>query len=297
MPSLSEILTQKAESKQIRAENNRAAREQLSHMRDGALTSIASNPDLYTRYLVLQGDNVSLSAGNIALALCQMKEPTKIGTTDFWHRQNRFVLDGEMQKGATVFVPPRNSNFRGYLMGNYYDISQTGGKPMKESVPLAEGSDRMNMAISSLLDTAPVGFVQNTELNAPARYNKQSCVLEINTEYGTGQVFAALATEISYARIHDRGMNRDYDRETFQLNAESIGFMVCRRFGVDCPLPNTDKVTEAFGYYEADDISKALDLMRQTARNMGDTVERGIQPRQQEHKNNRSNTHRQYSGR
>ena len=61
-------------------------------------------------------------------------------------------------------------------------------------------------AFAALLDTAPVGFVENTKLDAPARYNERDCVLEINTEYSAGQVFAALATEISYARIHDRGM-------------------------------------------------------------------------------------------
>ena len=48
-----------------------------------------------------------------------MKAPTKIGTTDFGHRQGRYVMDEEMSKGATVFVPPRNTNFRGYLMGSY----------------------------------------------------------------------------------------------------------------------------------------------------------------------------------
>ena len=79
---------------------------------------------------------------------------------------------------------------------------------------------------------------ENTGLEVPVRYNERECILEINTEYSTLEVFAALATEISFARLHDRGMNRDYDRGAFQLNAESVGFMVCRRFGVDCPVPD-----------------------------------------------------------
>ena len=142
-----------------------------------------------------------------------------------------------------------------------------------------------------------MGFVENTKLDAPARYNERNCVLEINTEYSAGQVFAALATEISYARIHDRGMNRDYDRESFQLTAESIGFMVCRRFGVDCPVPDTAGVEKFYGYYAPDERGKSLDLMRQTARNMGDTVERSIQPRQQEHNASRGNNPRQFGRR
>ena len=291
MPSLSEILNSKAESKQQRTENRRAERNQLSQTRDGALMAITTNPDLYARFLVLQADNIGLSAGNIALALSQMADPTKIGTTDFWHKQGRYVMDEEMSKGATVFVPPRNQNFRGYLMGSYYDVSQTTGRPMKEPEPLAEGSDRMNAAFAALLDTAPVGFIENKGLDVPVRYNERECILEINTEYSTGQVFAALATEISYARLHDRGMNRDYDRGTFQLNAESVGFMVCRRFG------DAAGVQQFYSYYSPDDRGKSLDFMRQTARNMGDTVERGIQPRQQEHTASRGSNNRQYGRR
>ena len=81
-----------------------------------------------------------------------------------------------MNKGATVFVPPRNQNFRGYLMGSYYDVSQTTGKPMREPEPLAEGSDRMNAAFAALLDTAPVGFIENTGLDVPVRYNERGAV-------------------------------------------------------------------------------------------------------------------------
>ena len=297
MPSLSEILRSKNESNQQRTEIRRAERENLSQMRDSSLTAITTTPECYTQYLALQADNISLSAGNIALALVQLPNPTRIGTTDYWHKQGRYVMDEEMQKGATVFVPPRNKNFRGYLMGSYCDVTQTGGRPLKAAAPLAEGSDRMNAAFAALLDTAPVGFVENTRLDVPVRYNERDCVLEINTQYSTGEVFAALATEISYARIHDRGMNRDYDRAAFQLTAESIGYMVCRRFGVDCPMPNADKVEQYYNFFEADERGKSLDLMRQTARNMGDTVEKSIQPRQQEHNNSRNNTHRQYGAR
>ena len=77
--------------------------------------------------------------------------------------------------------------------------------------------------------------------------------------------------------------------------------MVCRRFGVDCPLPDAEKAPAYYGYYEPEDRGKELDALRQTARNMGDTVERGITPRQQDRSNNRmnnrNNNRRQYGGR
>ena len=301
MPSVSEILKNKAEQKQQRVESNRAEREWLSTTRNEMLVSVTQIPEQYEKFLVLQADNIGCSAGNVALAQLQMAEPTKIGTADYWREQGRYVIDSEMQKGAKVFVPPRNPQQRGYFMGSYYDVSQTAGRPMREPQPLTEGSERMDAAFAALLDASPVPYVQNDKLETAARYNERECVIEINGTKSASEVFAALATEIVYARDHDRGRNRDYDRADLQLNAESVGFMVCRRFGVDCPMPDAEKVPAYYGYYDPEDRGKELDALRQTAKGMGDTVERGITPRQQERGNNRGYHHggnrRQYGGR
>lgn len=301
MPSLSEILKSKAESNQQRTETRRAEKENLSALREGALEQVTTNPQLYADYLTLQGNNIGCSAGNVAMTLFQLQAPTKIGTADYWHQQGRFVNDADFHNGAQVFVPPKNPQYKGYFVGEYYDVSQTSGKPIAEIQPLSEDGNRMDNAFAALLDTSPVGFTENTELEMPVRYNDREGVLEINTNFSKPEVFAALATEITYARIHDRGRNRDYDRELFKLDAESVGYMVCRRFGVESPLPDTKNVGTLYEGYGADDRGKSLDRLRQTARNMGDTVERTIAPRQQAQTNNRnnvrsgSNNRRQYA--
>ena len=66
---------------------------------------------------------------------------------------------------------------------------------------------------------------------------------------------------------------------------------------MDCPLPDAAGVQQFYNYYAPDERGKSLDFMRQTARNMGDTVERGIQPRQQEHTASRGSNNRQYGRR
>jgi len=305
MPSISEILQSKSEIKQARTEDMKAERENLSAMRSGALKSVTQTPNLYEQYLILQANNIGCSAGNIALTMFQLKDPTKLGTADFWHDQGRYVRDREMDKGAKVFVPPRDPSRRGYFMGKYYDISQTDGRPLRETPPLEEGSERIAAAFAALLDASPVECVENKELEAAAQYNEHECVIEINSDKSTSEVFAALAAEITYARDHDRGYNRDFSRDDLKLNAESIAYMVCQRFGVACPVPDAKASPQYYAYYEPDDCGKELDGLRQTARNMGDTVERAITPRQQERgnsransrSNNRNNGGRRYGGR
>lgn len=263
--SISDLIKSKSVSDQARVESLRAERNNLSDLRDAALEEITTRPELYQKFLDLQADNISCSAGNVALTMFQMDGATKIGTISFWHEQGRYVREESMKDGAKVFVPARNSQRRGYLMGDYYDVSQTTGKPMKEPVPLAENTARMESA-----------------LGAPARYDERNLCIAIDPSYGEAEVFSALATEIGYARGHDKGRNMDFDRRDYQLDAESIGYMLCRRFGVDCKAPQTGEVARLYEGYEPTDRGEALEALRKAARNMGDGIERSIQPRQQE---------------
>ena len=50
----------------------------------------------------------------------------------------------------------------------------------------------------------------------------------INPAHTDTEIFKALATEIAFARAHDRGYNKGYRREVYRLDSESVGYMVCR---------------------------------------------------------------------
>lgn len=282
MPSISDLIKNKSSQDEAWVEARRAERSNLSDMRDAALEEITTNPAQYQKYLTLQSDNIGCSVGNVALTMFQLDGATRIGPISFWHEQGRYVRDDAMKSGAKVFVPSRNGQRRGYLMGDYYDVTQTTGKPLKEQTPLNADSARMDTALVSLMNYSPVGIIENTDITVPAFYDEMSLVLAVNPNFEKAEVFAALAAEITYARIHDKGRNTGYERESYKLDAESVGYMVCRRFGVDCPMPQAREVAQLYDGYEPADRSEALEQIRKTARNIGDGVERGIQPRQQE---------------
>jgi len=282
MPSISDLIKSKSVQDEARVEARRAERGNLSSMRDAALEEITSSPEQYQKYLTLQSDNIGCSVGNVALTMFQLDGATKIGPISYWHEQGRYVRDDAMKNGAKVFVPPKNSQRRGYLMGDYYDVSQTTGRPLKETTPLTSDSARMDNALASLMNFSPVGIVEDAYIEVPAHYEERAMVLSVNPNCEKAEVFAALAVEITYARIHDKGRNTSFERENYRLDAESVGYMVCRRFGVDCPMPKAYEVAQLYDGYEPTDRSDALEQIRKTAKNIGDGVERGIQPRQQE---------------
>ena len=65
------------------------------------------------------------------------------------------------------------------------------------------------------------------------------------------ETFAALATEIALSRMHGKGRIRDFNREDFQLDAESISYILCRRFGIERPLPDAKKIAALYDGYNS----------------------------------------------
>lgn len=114
--SISDLIKSKSASDQARTESSGGARQPV-HDADAALEEITTKPELYQKFLDLQADNIACSAGNVALTMFQMEGATRIGTISFWHEQGRYVREESMKSGAKVFVPARNGQRRGYLMG------------------------------------------------------------------------------------------------------------------------------------------------------------------------------------
>ena len=216
-----------------------------------------------------------------------MPEATRIGTTGFWHDQGRYVLGEAMNDGAKVYVPPKDPKRRGYFMGYYYDVSQTSGKPLRETEALTDKSPRMMAALTALMDQSPVALAEDKEISSPAFYDEASYTIYINPDQKPSAVFAALATEIAYARAHERGYNKGYKRELYKLDAESVGYMVCRRFGVECSPPDAKYVNILYDGYPAVNRGEALEQLRGTARKIGDGLDQKLNPRQQERKTSR----------
>ena len=283
MPSISDIIKNKSTRDEARTQQLQMERESISTMRDGSLTMITSSPEHYMEYLNLQADNIRCSVGNVALTMAQLQGATRIGSTDYWHTLGRYVRDDAINDGAKVFVPPRNKKYRGYFMGNYYDVSQTTGKPLPQQTPLTDQDPRMSAALAALMDQSPVTVAESRDIDTPAFYDPDRLTIFINPDYSATAVFAALGSEIALARSHDRGYNQSFKRELYALDAQSVSYMVCRRFGVECPPPELAK--HVAGYYEgypATNRGEALESVRDTTRKVGDGIEQAINPRQQE---------------
>ena len=254
-----------------------ADRENLSAMQDAAITQLAESPEHYARYLEVQGDNPLYSAGNVILAMTQNPEITKFGTKEKWKLQGRSVSDAERHKGVQIFS--RGTFGKGFVVTEVYDISQTYGREPK-GVHLQNGTAEIGQALAVLMNYSVVPVKSNEEMEPPAFYDEHSMELYVNPAYSDTEAFAAIATEVAHSRFHAKGVNQFYSRAECNIDAQSVAYLLCRRFGVECDLPELSGRSEAYRDWTPQEVRQALDGIQDMSKKIGGSIEQAITPQQ-----------------
>lgn len=245
MADLEKLVSDKAAADTQWRELRQAERETATDLRDASINEITTNPEAYARYLDLQGDNPLSSAGNVALVMIQKPEATIFGTRERWRGLGRFVPDEELNRSAKIFI--KSPSGRGYVLSDAYDVSQTQGREVKPPLLLQNDTREMETALTVLLRFSPVPVVTDRELTSAALYDPKSKQLIINPSYSDSEAFAAIAAQIAHARFHDKGFNQNYRRESYDLSAQSVSCILCRRFGIEREAPD---LSELPGLYQ-----------------------------------------------
>ncbi|MDE6456046.1 MAG: hypothetical protein K2L38_09125, partial [Dysosmobacter sp.] len=82
------------------------------------------------------------------------------------------------------------------------------------------------------------------------------------------------------ARFHDRGRNPGYSRESCELSAQSVSYILCRRFGIQRELPDLTGLAERYQGWNAQDRLNVLKGIQGMSRQIGGSIEKTIAPPQ-----------------
>lgn len=257
-------------------------RAQLSDARIAMIETITTEPQAYLQYLDLQANNPQMSVGNVVLSLQQLgeKNPTVLGTENQWKKLGRNILPGEVGKGANIFV--KNERSGAYYMGETFDVTQTSGRVLPEPMTLADNTPEMEKALQTLLSAVTVDIVTDEGLSVPAQYDPENVELHVNTGFSDSEVFAAVADEMALAKFHNGGYNPDYSRAEYELDAQSVGYLVCRRFGIKHERPNAAHVAELYENWTPESVEAALKANHDQAKELGNRISRAIDPQQRQ---------------
>lgn len=273
--NLEHLIQEKNQNDEQWQAQRQADRENTNAMQDAGIVQITSDPETYLRYLNCQADNLSYSAGNVALVMVQDAQATVFGTKERWRMLNRTVSAQEEKNGIKIFA--RSTFGRGYVLTDVYDIRQTSGRERKHTA-LQNDSREMAEALKTLINYSVVPIVTEPSIPCPAIYDPNQMKLAINPNFPDVEAFAGIAVEIAHARFHGKGYNANYSRNDYELDAQSVGYMLCHRFGVPCEAPDLSLLTTLYDGFEPQDRRQALSEMQSMAQKIGSSMEKAITP-------------------
>ncbi len=276
MVDLEAIITSKTAKDTEWQAQQQMERENVTAMQDAGVECITTDPDGYIRYLTMQGDNPTYSAGNVAIALVGLPEgATVFGTAERWQTLRRTVKEGET--GVKIFA--RDQRTKQYTLSDAYDVSQTQGQDLRQTV-FAEDSKEMASALETLLNFSKAKPVIDKELDVPAYYDEERKELAVNPDYPDGEAFASIAAEVALTRFHDKGRNHNYSWARYELDAQSVAFVLCRRFGIEPKTPNMERLAERFEGMTPEDARNVLDGIQDMSKQIGRSIEKGLEEKQ-----------------
>lgn len=277
MANIEKMISDKAADDARWREQRKKEHEHAAELRDVGIADITTDPAVYAQYLNLQGDNPEYSAGNIAMVMTQAPEATVFRTIDRWKALGRAVVDRDPEHEVKIFTKAPSG--RSYNLTPVYDISQTQGRELWKPL-LQDDSREMEAALASLLRFSPVQVEADRDLDTVARYDPQAMKLSINPDYSDSQVFAAAAAQIAHARFHDRGFNRAYSQENYELSAQSVSYILCRRFGIEREQPDASRLPELYQGRGVEERQESLKAIQGMSRQIGGTIDKAIAPPQ-----------------
>ena len=259
-----------------------AEREELNALSDGAILKATQDAGHYLRYLDAQADNPRYSAANILLALAQNPEITYINSLQVWNKLGRSVKRDETGLKVRIADPyiKDGREHRGYKVGRMFDMAQTTGKGTVPKLVLRENTPEMDAALRKLLDLSPVRVTTSTTMYQDGYYDPLTQEISVSANLSDSQAFTALAREIVHAKIHDHGRYPYYTRNECALEADSVGYMLCRSFGIPAKQPDASQVSILYDGMEAQDRRGVLDSLQQIFQKMQGDIQKEISPQE-----------------
>jgi hypothetical protein len=101
--------------------------------------------------------------------------------------------------------------------------------------------------------------------------------LAVNPNFPDGEAFSAIAAEVAHSRMHGKGVFAGYNRDECNLDAQSVSYILCRRYGIDRPMPDTASLPELYEGWDAQERRHALDSIQDMSKKMGRSIDKNLE--------------------
>ena len=211
--------------------------------------------DRYRDYLSVMGRFYHYSPNNSLLIALQRPDATHVAGFQSWktkfdRRVNHgekaihiiapcpFKFDREVTKKDTFgneYSETETIEGTKFRIAYVFDVSQTSGKPLPEIVHKLDGSfenyDAMYQAIEKL-SPVPIRFADISS-GANGYYSHADKEIVLQQGMSQTQTIKTMIHEVAHAKLHGTDEARKLDTFTKEVQAESVAYTVCSRYGLD----------------------------------------------------------------
>ena len=238
-------------------------KEAVYQMIDSTAEEISENPDKLKAFLDLQARMDRYSSANALLIYSQLPEATRLKDFTGWGEDNVRVKKGA--KSISILEPveyAKNDGSTGisYKVKKMFDVSQTNGK--KQPAPTLNRDPEDVVAV--MIDTSPVEVEVIDEMPQPgmgAFYKNEDQTLYIQRDFGDSvKLCQHVAQELAFAQLSME--NDTYSRREMSFKAVCVGYMVCKKLGIDTKSFAVSRIPSDWKDMDAKAVRSELSQMR-----------------------------------
>lgn len=283
------------------ANNKEQIKELTERLEEGVKAVFES--DKYEEYLRVMSKFYNYSYRNTLLIALQKPDATRVAGYEAWKTKfGRHVNKGEKaikilapapyrtkkemevidqvtqmpvrREDGSIMTEEVEVTIPAFRVANVYDVSQTSGRPLPSLFDNIEGDvkgfERFYKAVESV-SPAPISFEPMTDKDG--YYHQMDKRIALREGMSEHQTAAAAIHEISHATLHALDMAhlkeslkaRGKDQRTMEIEAESIAYVVCQRYGIETG-------ENSFGYIAMWSKNKTLPELQASLKVIRDTA-------------------------
>ena len=156
-----------------------------------------------------------------------------------------------------------------------FDVSQTDGKPIQEleAQELLSAVEGYEDFVQALINVAPVpiGF-EDIPGDSKGYFHTEEKRIAVQENMSESQTLKTMVHEVVHSMLHNKEINRDdlmeapaKDRNTKEVEAESVAYTVCQHFGIDTSDYSFGYIAGWSSGKDMKELKSSLDTIRKTA--------------------------------
>jgi len=242
-----------------------------------AVDSVRASDD-FRRYLDTQARFHNYSWHNTWLIASQRPDATQVAGFQTWKKLKRHVKKGE--RGIMIFAPCpwKRENDDGetengvfFKVVHVFDVSQTDGQelPNVNCPDVQESADRLLADLRNVASKRGIAVTFKALEGSTYGASKKGAI-DVDDTHTTGQQAKTLAHELAHEALH-WDIKGTFTRSLAELEAESVAYVVCRHFGLDCEVRSSRYIALWNG--DSKSLRASLERISKTARRIIDDVQ------------------------